>query len=316
MPAAAVGGGVGRPSATADFEAGGADRGRGTKLRRSRRCWSRSSSKAACTVRSAWAADGTIDQHADLDLAGRDHLDVDPGLGQGLEHRRGDAGVGLASPGRRPRPWRRSASCVTPAPRRPSRPPRPTSERLGQVAGGDGEADLGRRRRCATFWTIMSTTMFASAIGRNREWTTPGRSGTPRIVIRASSLASAAPVTLTPSRRASLLGDDPGPRGVGERAADVDRHAVLLGELDRARVHHARAEAGQFEHLVVADPVDLAGLGHDPGVGRVDAVDVGVDLAGVGSEHGGQGHGGRVRAAAAQRRDVVRSRRPPGSRRR
>ena len=39
-------------------------------------------------------ADGAIDQHADLDLAGRDHLDVDAGRGQGLEHRGGDAGVG------------------------------------------------------------------------------------------------------------------------------------------------------------------------------------------------------------------------------
>ena len=54
-----------------------------------------------------------------------------------------------------------------------------------------------------TFWTIMSTTMFAAAIVRKMAWTTPGRSGTPRIVIRASSLASAAPVTGTPSRRAS-----------------------------------------------------------------------------------------------------------------
>ena len=36
---------------------------------------------------------GAIDEDADLDLAGRDHLDVDAGGGQGLEHRRGDAGV-------------------------------------------------------------------------------------------------------------------------------------------------------------------------------------------------------------------------------
>ena len=34
-------------------------------------------------------------------------------------------------------------------------------------------------------------------------WTTPGRSGTPRIVTRASSLTRAAPVTVAPSRRAS-----------------------------------------------------------------------------------------------------------------
>ena len=151
----------------------------------------------------------------------------------------------------------------------------------------------------------MSTTMLAVAIVRKIAWTTPGRSGTPEMVTRASSLARAAPVTATPSRRASALIDDPGPGLVRERAADVDRHAVLLGELDRPGVHHPRPEAGQLEHLVVADPVDLAGLGDDAGVGRVDAVHVGVDLAGVGPEHRGQGHRRRVGAAPAERRDVV-----------
>ncbi len=37
---------------------------------------------------------GTIDQDADLDLAGRDHLQVDAGVGERLEHGGGDAGVG------------------------------------------------------------------------------------------------------------------------------------------------------------------------------------------------------------------------------
>ena len=157
----------------------------------------------------------------------------------------------------------------------------------------------------ATFWTIMSTTMLAAAIVRKSAWTTPGRSGTPRIVIRASSLARAAPVTATPSRRASRSSTIQVPGASANELRDVDRHAVLLGELDRPRVHHPRAQAGQLEHLVVADAVDLAGLGDDPRVGGVDAVDVGVDLAGVGAQHGGQGHGRRVGAAAAQRRDVV-----------
>ena len=50
--------------------------------------------------------------------------------------------------------------------------------------------------------------------------------------------------------------------------------------------------------------MQLAGVRHDPRVGRVDAVDVRIDLAGVGAEGGGKRDGGRVRAAAAERRDV------------
>ena len=42
---------------------------------------------------------------------------------------------------------------------------------------------------------------------------------------------------------------------------------------------HAGADAGQLQHLVVADDVHLARLGHDARVGGVDAVHVGVDLA-------------------------------------
>ena len=94
-----------------------------------------------------------------------------------------------------------------------------------------------------------------------------------------------------------FLADDPGAWCIGERAADVDRHAVLLGKLDRPGVHDPGSQAGQFEHLVVADAVDLGGLGHDPGVGGVNAVDIGVNLAGVGTQHRGQCDGRRVRTA-------------------
>ena len=49
-------------------------------------------------------------------------------------------------------------------------------------------------------------------------------------------------------------------------------------------------------------------IGDDPRVGGVDARDVGVDLARVGAERGGERHRGGVGPAAAERRDVERGR--------
>ncbi len=46
-----------------------------------------------------------------------------------------------------------------------------------------------------TFCTIMSTEMFLAAIFEKIVEAAPGRSGTPRIVTRASFLISAAPPT-------------------------------------------------------------------------------------------------------------------------
>ena len=50
--------------------------------------------------------------------------------------------------------------------------------------------------------------------------------------------------------------------------------------------------------------MQLAGLRHEPRVGGEDAVDVRVDLAGVGAERSGQRGRGQVGAAPAERRDV------------
>ena len=51
--------------------------------------------------------------------------------------------------------------------------------------------------------------------------------------------------------------------------------------------------------------MELAGLRNHPRVGRVDAFDVGVDLADLRSERRGECDGGRVRTAAAEGRDVL-----------
>ena len=182
-----------------------------------------------------------------------------PAVGQGLEHRGGDAGVGahpqaddrdLGDLGvvRDARGADRLGGGLGGA------------QGLGQVARGDGEADLGRPRRSRRSGRSCRPRCSRAAIVRKIAWTTPGRSGTPQdrdpgLVLgqRRAGDGDAQPAGVA-------LADDPGARGVGERAADVDRHAVLLGELDRPRVHHARPQAGQLEHLVVADPVDLAAL--------------------------------------------------------
>ena len=100
------------------------------------------------------------------------------------------------------------------------------------------------------------------------------------------------------------IGDNHRAGNVGEAAADVDWHVKLLAELNRAAVHHARAQAGQLEHLVVADLLDAARRGQKPRVGGINAVDVGIDLASTGLEHRGQGDGRGVAAAAAKCGDV------------
>ena len=100
------------------------------------------------------------------------------------------------------------------------------------------------------------------------------------------------------------------PRAVSflEGRADVEPHIVTARDLDRAGGQHACAGGRHLEHLVEADARQLAGAGDDARVGGVDAEDVGVDLAVVGAERGGERHGGRVGAAAAERRHLERRR--------
>jgi len=147
----------------------------------------------------------------------------------------------------------------------------------------------------------MSTAMPEAARSEKSAWLEPGWSGTFTSVYRARLWRGP-----RRWRRGGFVG------GEDERAGDVlearpHHHldAELLGELDRPRTHHAGAEAGQFEHLVVGDRVEPPGLREHPRVGGVDAIHVGVDLAQVGVEHGCEGYGRRVGAAAAERGDVA-----------
>ena len=102
-----------------------------------------------------------------------------------------------------------------------------------------------------------------------------------------------------------ILLDDPGAGLPGEAGTDVQRHVVVAGELHRAQGQDPPAAGGDVEHLLEADPGQAAGLGHDARVGAEDAGHVGVDLAGVRAERGGQGDGGGVGAAPPERGDVA-----------
>jgi len=101
------------------------------------------------------------------------------------------------------------------------------------------------------------------------------------------------------------LRDDPRAFVVVLAIAHVDAHVVLLGEFDGARLQHAGAKAGQLQHLVVADLVDLARVLADARISRIDAVDVGVILAHVRLQHSAHGNERRIAPAAAERREIA-----------
>ena len=88
----------------------------------------------------------------------------------------------------------------------------------------------------------------------------------------------------------------------------MDADSMVTGKLDRAQHQYLGAARGQLEHLLVGDGVELARVRDQAWVGGEDALDVGVDLASVGVERGGERDGGRVRAAPAERRHLVRGR--------
>ena len=93
--------------------------------------------------------------------------------------------------------------------------------------------------------------------------------------------------------------------GLVEARAHEDAHLVHHAELDRAHLQHLGAERGKFEHFLERDLVQPLGARHHARVGGVDAVDVGVDVAAVGLDGGGDRDRRRVGAAAPERGDAA-----------
>ena len=150
----------------------------------------------------------------------------------------------------------------------------------------------------------MSTLTFASASAVKMRPAMPGLSGTPRSVMRASSVEW---VTAVISGR-SMVSSSPTTKVPGS-SLKLDRQWMrtpcVAGVLDRAQLQHARAGGRHLEHLLERDDRQLAGVGDDPRVGAEHAGDVGVDLAHLGVHGGGERDRGGVRAAAPERGHVL-----------
>ena len=241
-------------------------------------------------------------EHRNLDLAGGDHLDIDALVGQGAEHRAGHARLrGHAQPDHGNLRHILVVGVALGAEFLDGLVDGP--QRAGQIVAEDGEGEIG----APVGRLVLHDHVQGDVLGRHfGEDAQRGAGPVGNAQDRDAGLVFGHRRAADRHVRRLRLAHDHRARVVAEAAADVDGHVELLGELDRAVVHHARPRRGQLEHLVVADLLDLPGLGHNAGIGRIDAVDVGVDLAGIGMEHCRQGHRRRVAAAAAQGGDVVR----------
>ena len=115
------------------------------------------------------------------------------------------------------------------------------------------------RPSSAMFCTIMSTLTPASASGPKIAAAMPGRSATEISVILASSREWRCRLTTRDSTISSS--SQTSVPGSSEKLDSTCRpHLVAHRELDRARLQHLGAERGEFQHLLVGDPAELARL--------------------------------------------------------
>ena len=101
------------------------------------------------------------------------------------------------------------------------------------------------------------------------------------------------------------VSDGSAPRQRRRRRARVDRDPFLFRELHRLRVQHLRARFGELLRFFVRQRGDPFGVADHARIRRIHAVDVRADLAVFGAERGRHRDGGRVAAAAAERRDLA-----------
>ena len=169
----------------------------------------------------------------------------------------------------------------------------------------------------ATFWTIISTLMFASE-QRPEDACSDARFVVDlkkrhfRLVLGIGDAAHDLlfhDLILVAYDGADIF-DIVGPEGlhrVWRRKARQHPGFDLVDhrQLDGARLQDLRSERRHLKHLFVGNLRETLCLGDDPRIRRVDAVDVRVDVAHVGFERDGNRDRAGVGAAAAERRDSV-----------
>ena len=235
------------------------------------------------------------------DRRGGDHLDVDLRGGEDLEH--GGRHAGMTA---HPRPDERNlgdAIVGEDLARADLGRPGPYLEADGEVGLGHGEGDVGGP---VQRHVLHDGVHVDDAVGQRPEQsgrdaglvgdTGDGHLGLGRVV------GDGGDDGLLHGR---ILLDHPGAGLPGETRTDVQRHAVVAGELDRAQGEHTPPAGRDVEHLLEAHPTETARLGDDARIGAEHPGHVGVELARVGAEGRGQRHGGGVRTAPAQRGHVA-----------
>ena len=178
--------------------------------------------------------------------------------------------------------------------------------RLAQLrlVHGEGKVGEGGVGVSLMFCTIMSTLMLASAMALKICAATPGRSGTPTSVIFGLVFVERDAANDDVFHAAGFFFHNSS-WVVVETGADFENDAEFFGEFHRAGLHDLGAQAGQFQHFVVGDFRQLARARHDARIGRVNAIDIRINLAEIGLERGGQGDGRQVRTAPTQCGDLA-----------
>ncbi len=94
-------------------------------------------------------------------------------------------------------------------------------------------------------------------------------------------------------------------RWIVKRRAHVELDLIHHRQFDRAHLQHFGAQRSHFQHFLERHFGKPARLRHDARVGRVDAVDVGIDIATVGRDRRRKCNSRSVRTAAPERRHPI-----------
>ena len=80
---------------------------------------------------------------------------------------------------------------------------------------------------------------------------------------------------------------------------------IFASKLHSPQLKNLGTLAGHFQHLFKGNPIQAARILNHPGVGGVDTVHIGINLALIGFQSRRQGHRRGIRAATAERGDIT-----------